>query len=146
MEKTFERVVSERMAGKRLDLYLILSGLGTSRSQAGKLIAAGSVLVNGRESKASYRVKPGDQVRAGFEVEEPFTVEPENIPLQIVYEDSELIVLDKPVDMVVHPARGHSHHTLVNALLHHCRRACPPVRTARFDPASCTGWTRTRPD
>jgi 23S rRNA pseudouridine1911/1915/1917 synthase len=121
MDRTFERVVSERMRGKRLDHYLLLAGLGTSRNQALKLIAAGRVLVSGKSAKPSYKVKPGDHIRATFEVEAPFVIRPEPIPLKIAYEDSELIVVDKPPGMVVHPARGHSEHTLVNALLYHCK-------------------------
>ena len=121
VNRNFERIVSERMRGKRLDHYLVLSGVGVSRNQVRGLIDRGQVLVNDRPSKASYRVKPSDRVVVTMEVEEPFTVKPEPIPLSIVYEDTEVIVIDKSVNMVVHPARGHSSGTLVNALLHHCR-------------------------
>ena len=121
MKQTFERTVSEKMRGHRLDLYLMESGIGISRNQAAKLIAQGLVLVNDKPAKPSYKVKPDDHVTASFETAEPFTVDPEPIPLRIAYEDAEVVVVDKPAGMVVHPARGHSQHTLVNALLHHCR-------------------------
>lgn len=122
MIKIFERIVSERMHGKRLDHFLITSGIGASRNQVAKLIVAGSVLVNGKPvCKPSYRVKTAEKICARLELPEPFRLEPEPIPLDIVYEDPYVIVINKPADMVVHPARGHSAHTLVNALLHHCR-------------------------
>jgi 23S rRNA pseudouridine1911/1915/1917 synthase len=121
MKQTFERTVSEKMRGHRLDLYLMESGIGTSRNQVAKLIAQGLVRVNDKPAKPSYKVKPDDRVTASFETAEPFTVVPEPIPLRIAYEDAEVVVVDKPAGMVVHPARGHSQHTLVNALLHHCR-------------------------
>jgi 23S rRNA pseudouridine1911/1915/1917 synthase len=121
MIHTFERIVSEKMRGRRLDHYLLLSGIGRSRSQTGKLIAQGKILVNDKPTKASYKVKHNDRIRATFEIADRFTIKPEPIPLKIVYEDSEIIVIDKSAGIVVHPARGHSEHTLVNALLHHCR-------------------------
>jgi 23S rRNA pseudouridine1911/1915/1917 synthase len=126
MIKVFERAVSEKMHGKRLDQFLINSGIGASRNQVAKLIDAGKCAIraaNGevRIAKPSYKVKSGDFISASMELDEPFTVKPEEIPLNIVYEDDAVVVINKPVDMVVHPARGHSEHTLVNALLHHCR-------------------------
>ncbi len=121
MNRTFERVVSERMQGRRLDLYLLASGIGISRNRTAKLIDQDLVLVNAKPAKPSYKVKCGDDIIASFETEKPFTIDPEPIPLSIIYEDAEVVVVDKPAGMVVHPARGHSHHTLVNALLHHCR-------------------------
>ena len=121
MNKTFERFVSDRMAGRRPDHYLVAAGLGMSRSQATKLIDLGSVRVNDKPTKPSYKVKMNDHIVAGFETPEPFTIDAEEMPLDIIYEDSEVIVVNKSANMVVHPARGHSHHTLVNALLHHCK-------------------------
>jgi 23S rRNA pseudouridine1911/1915/1917 synthase len=119
--KSFERTASQRLWGKRLDQYLILSGLGVSRTRASELISSGKVLVNGRPSKPSYRVKPGDEVRATFEPEPEITLEPQKMDLHIVYEDDDLLVLDKPAGIVVHPARGNRDRTLVNALLYHCK-------------------------
>lgn len=119
--RRFERTASERLWGKRLDQYLVLSGLGLSRTRAAELVDDGRVLVNCGRVKRSYRVKPGDVVAAEFEPEPELTLEPEPMELAIVYEDAEVLVLDKPAGIVVHPARGNRHHTLVNGLLHHCR-------------------------
>lgn len=91
-----------------------------SRSQIKQLLDGGNITVNGKTEKAKYKVKSGDVIR----LEEPETktleLRPENIPLDIVYEDDDVIVIDKPQGMVVHPAPGHDEHTLVNALLYHC--------------------------
>ena len=91
-----------------------------SRSQIKQLLDGGNITVNGKTEKAQYKVKSGDVIR----LEEPETktleLRPENIPLDIVYEDDDVIVINKPQGMVVHPAPGHDEHTLVNALLYHC--------------------------
>lgn len=91
-----------------------------SRSQIKQLLDGGNITVNGKTEKAKYKVKSGDVIR----LEEPKTktleLRPENIPLDIVYEDDDVIVINKPQGMVVHPAPGHDDHTLVNALLYHC--------------------------
>lgn len=121
MQKEFERHVSEKMWGKRLDHYLLLSGIGISRNRVNKLIKAGAVLVNGAVSKPGYTVKPGDKIKAHFELEYDLKITAEPMDIDIVYEDNEIIVVNKPVGVVVHPARGHSHGTLVQGLLYHCR-------------------------
>ena len=91
-----------------------------SRSQIKQLLDGGNITVNGKTEKAKYKVKSGDVIR----LEEPETktleLRPENIPLDLVYEDDDVIVINKPQGMVVHPAPGHDDHTLVNALLYHC--------------------------
>lgn len=91
-----------------------------SRSQIKQLLDGGNITVNGKTEKAKYKVKSGDVIR----LEEPETktleLRPENIQLDIVYEDDDVIVINKPQGMVVHPAPGHDDHTLVNALLYHC--------------------------
>lgn len=117
----FHRIASERLWGKRLDQYLIQSGLGVSRTKAAQLIDNGKVLVNDRPTKPSYRVKPGDEISATFEPEPEITLEPQQMDLNIVYEDDEMLVLDKAAGVVVHPARGNRDGTLVNALLYHCK-------------------------
>ena len=102
----------------RLDRFLA-SVLALSRSRLQRLIKDGSVLVAGRAAKANQAVKPGQAI--SIEVPEPIEAAPapEDLPLPIVYQDKDLIVVDKPAGMVVHPAAGHSSGTLVNALLHH---------------------------
>jgi len=122
---SFLRVASERLRGERLDTYLVLSGLGVSRSRAAGLIESGRVVVNGRRAKPSYRVKPGDEVKAEFVPEPEPAVEPQLMDLNIVHEDGDVIVIDKPAGLVVHPARGNREGTLVNGLLHHCRLLPP---------------------
>ncbi|HHV57031.1 MAG TPA: RluA family pseudouridine synthase [Firmicutes bacterium] len=107
-------------AGTRLDVFLAAAGLGLSRSQAQRLIAEDRVTVNGQTAKASLRLTAGMEVRAVVPPPHPLAVEAEPLPLNIVYEDEHLIVLDKPAGVVVHPAPGHAGGTLVNALLAHC--------------------------
>ena len=102
----------------RLDRFLT-SALALSRSQLQRLIKDGSVLVAGRAAKANQAVKAGQEI--SIDVPEPIDAAPaaEDLPLPIVYQDKDLIVVDKPAGMVVHPAAGHEGGTMVNALLHH---------------------------
>jgi 23S rRNA pseudouridine1911/1915/1917 synthase len=110
--------VAADQAGERLDRYLSAVVPGQSRSQIQRLIEQGHVSVAGRQAKANLAVRTGDQIT--IEVPEPTPASPlaEDIPLTIVYEDPDLVVVDKPAGMVVHPAAGHDSGTLVNALLH----------------------------
>jgi 23S rRNA pseudouridine1911/1915/1917 synthase len=105
--------------GARLDAFLAGRLPELSRSRVVQLIAEGRVLLNGRVAKKSERVAPGDVVDVEVPPPVPSTVEPEAIPLDIVYEDAHLLVVSKPAGLVVHPAPGHRTGTLVNALLHH---------------------------
>ena len=106
--------------GLRLDKALAdLSNL--SRSQANQAIKDGSVLVNGQPKKAKYSVKAGDVISFEEPEEEVLDYQAENLPLEIVYEDQDLAVVNKPQGMVVHPSVGHSSGTLVNALLYHIK-------------------------
>ncbi len=119
------RITIEVTAGQRperLDVFLAHSIEHASRSKIRQGIDAGSVFVNGKPTKASYLVKPGDTV----EIDIPRTPKrpnvAEEIPLDIVYEDDDLLVVNKPAGMTVHPGHGTYSGTLVNALLHHCNR------------------------
>jgi 23S rRNA pseudouridine1911/1915/1917 synthase len=105
--------------GTRLDHFLVSVWADQSRSRIQRLIKEGRIEVEGRPVKANRTLKTGQQIRV--EVPEPVeaTPRPEAIPLPIVYQDRDLIVVDKPAGMVVHPAAGHADGTLVNALLHH---------------------------
>jgi 23S rRNA pseudouridine1911/1915/1917 synthase len=111
--------VPEDDDGLRLDRFLVSVLADQSRSRIQRLIRDGYVQVGGRPAKANQPVKTGQQVR----IEEPEPIDadpgPEDLPLSIVYQDADLIVVDKPAGMVVHPAAGHAGGTLVNALLHH---------------------------
>lgn len=91
-----------------------------SRSQIKQLLDGGNITVNGKTEKAKYKVKSGDVIRLEESETKTLELRPENIPLDIVYEDDDVIVINKPQGMVVHPAPGHDEHTLVNALLYHC--------------------------
>lgn len=107
--------------GRRLDVFLTEMNEELTRSHVQKLVDEGRALVNGVQAKANYRLKSGDRV--SFAVPEPADLEVlgEDIPLDILYEDSDLIVINKPRGLVVHPAPGNTTGTLVNALLFHCR-------------------------
>lgn len=103
----------------RLDKVLAHHFNRYSRSQIKKWIDAGRVTLNGNKAKGKEKVAPGDQVEMDPEPPKRIKLEPENIPLDIVYEDDDVIIVNKPQGMVVHPAPGHPDHTLVNALLYH---------------------------
>ena len=107
-------------AGKRLDAYLA-EVADVSRSAAAKLIESGAVTVSGKTSEKKYQVKANDEVELILPEVEEYEAEPEDIPLNVVYEDSDIIVINKPSGMVVHPAPGNYTGTLVNALLYHCK-------------------------
>ena len=103
--------------GVRLDKYIAENCPGLSRTQAQKLIIEGNASVNGTVAKAGLKLNTGDRVSITIPPEKPVTLLPEAIPFDILYEDNDLIVLDKPAGLPVHPAPGHPGHTLVNALL-----------------------------
>ncbi len=102
----------------RLDQVLSILAV-SSRSKIQKYIKQGRVLVNGTTKSASYQVKPGDEILLTESLVEPITLVPTSIPLEIVYEDTELLIINKQSGLVVHPAPGHQNDTLVNALLYH---------------------------
>lgn len=105
--------------GKRLDVYVTERG-GITRSASAKLTERGAVTVNGVKMPKNYRLRDGDTVEIDFPEPIPDNAEPQNIPLDIVYEDAHLLIVNKPKGMVVHPAAGNPRDTLVNALLYHC--------------------------
>ena len=105
--------------GIRIDKYL-LDKLDISRNKIQKLIIDNNILVNGMSVKTSYIVRVDDLIECDFLYKEKIDILPEDIPLDIVYEDDDLLVVNKPSGMVVHPAVGNYSHTLVNALMYHC--------------------------
>lgn len=110
-------IIVEEEIQTRIDSYLATK-LDISRSKIQKLIKEGKVLVNDKVISANYLVKLNDQIQVNDELNYEISVEPENIPLDIVYEDDDLLVINKASGMVVHPAPGHYTNTLVNALLY----------------------------
>jgi len=107
--------------GKRIDLFLSQQDLGLSRAFVQRLMQDRSVLVAGKPVKPSYKIRGGEEIRIEVPPPTKLSLEPEDIPLHIVYEDSDLLVVNKKAGMVVHPAAGNYSHTLVNALLFHCK-------------------------
>ncbi len=108
-------------SGERLDVFIARALPEITRSRARKLIDEGLVLVDGAlPPKAGVALEAGQRVRVTIPPPEPLDLQPEAIPLRIVYEDGDLLVVDKPAGLAVHPAPGHARHTLVNAVLAHC--------------------------
>jgi 23S rRNA pseudouridine1911/1915/1917 synthase len=116
---TSRRIVVSESSGARLDAYLATALPELSRSRAVQLLEEGLVLVNAGSARKSYRPVAGDVIDITLPVPVPTAIEAEPIPLHVLYEDSDLLVLAKPAGLVVHPAPGHRTGTLVNALLHH---------------------------
>ena len=113
--------VPENFEGERIDKFLSVLLQDSSRNVIQKLIENGKVLVNGAQVNKKYKVSTDDEIKMLPSELKPLDAEPENIPLQIVYEDEHLLVVNKPRGMVVHPAPGNYSGTLVNALLYHCK-------------------------
>lgn len=112
-------VPPEEYSPGRLDRWLVAHAPEHSRAKWQELIRGGQVTVNGQAAKPNHTLRTGDGIRAVIPPPLPTEVAAENIPLNVVYEDEDLIVINKPPGMVVHPAPGHAGGTLVNALLHH---------------------------
>lgn len=115
-----EHIICVDNPGQRIDLYIAELKLGLSRSQAQKLIDDEMITVNETPKKSNYKLRRGDVVRLTLPEPEPVLAIPEDIPLEVLYEDEHVIVVNKQAGMVTHPAAGNYTGTLVNALLHHC--------------------------
>lgn len=115
-----EYIVSQEEKGKRLDTYIPSVDTDITRTSAQRLIEDGNILVNGKNAKVSYKIQENDKI--SVEIPEPKQIElkAQNIPIEIIYEDSDIIVVNKPKGMVVHPANGNPDGTLVNAIMAHC--------------------------
>jgi len=113
--------VTDAAAGQRVDRWLVDVLPDRSRSEIQRWIKQGDVLIDQVSAKASQRLESGQQVTIAIPLPNITpTVEPQNLVLPILFEDADLLIIDKPAGMVVHPAPGHDHGTLVNAVLHHC--------------------------
>lgn len=113
-------VIEATESAERIDALLARSVEGLTRSAAQRLLEQGAVTLGGRPVKKNHRTSPGERYEVVLPEPEPAAPAPENIPLDVRYEDDDLIVVNKPRGMVVHPAPGHPDGTLVNALLYHC--------------------------
>ncbi|THF73881.1 RluA family pseudouridine synthase [Cohnella fermenti] len=122
-EGTMSWTVAEEQAGERIDKFVTdaIGNPSISRSQVQEWIRAGHITVASGNVKPNARVAAGDEIVVVFPEPESLEALPEDIPLEIVFEDADIIVINKPRGMVVHPAYGHSSGTVVNALLHHCK-------------------------
>ncbi len=119
--RRFELIVSAEEAGQRLDSYLADKELDLTRSRIQGLIDSGKILVDGSLTKPSHKIKAGEAITVEIPPPKKSPILPENIPLDIVYEDQDLLVINKPAGMVTHPASGNYSGTLVNALLYYCK-------------------------
>lgn len=117
----FKFEVSEKDSGERIDKFITNCIDSLTRSYIQKMIAQENCFVNGKAVKASYRVKEEDEVAFSLPENVEPDIEAENIPLDILYEDDDVLIVNKPKGMVVHPAPGHYSGTLVNAVLYHCK-------------------------
>ena len=120
MPQILNAVANATDVGTRLDAFLAAK-FDVSRSAAERLLAEGAVQIAGGEASKKYRLKGGEQVTLTLPDPTPAEAQPEDIPLDIVYEDADIVVVNKPQGMVVHPAAGNESGTLVNALLYHCK-------------------------
>lgn len=113
--------MTDDLVGERLDVAVTKLAPELTRARIQKLIAAGLILVNNAARKANYRLRGAEVITVSIPEAKPSPLQAQSIPLEILYEDSELLVVNKPKGMVVHPAAGHAEGTLVNALLYHCQ-------------------------
>jgi 23S rRNA pseudouridine1911/1915/1917 synthase len=117
--KRFEIIVEEKYSGERIDKVLPLVFDALTRAKGQHLIESNHVLVDGLAVKSSYKLKTNQKIELIIDEDNTSELEPQNIKLNVVYEDNDIIVINKPIDLVVHPAAGHKDLTLVNALLFH---------------------------
>jgi len=119
-EENKNYIIDQDYVGMRLDKFLSLNMLDFSRSFLQKKINSGEIRINGDIKKDSYKLSLNDEVEISFDAPKEVPIEAKDIPLDILYEDNDVIIVNKPKGMVVHPANGHTDDTLVNALLYHC--------------------------
>ena len=119
--RTENFTVEESLPSERLDIFLRSKFPAVSRGAMQRLIEQGHIRVDGKTVKPTHSPRAGEKVEIHFPEPKPAAAQPEEIPLDILFEDKSLLVVNKPAGLVVHPAAGHEEHTLVNALLHHCQ-------------------------
>ena len=119
-DRTDTLVIEHSLPGGRLDVFLRAKFPAASRGTLQRLIEQGHIRINGLMVKPTHTPRAGETVAVHWPAARPAEAKPEEIPLDILFEDASLLVINKPPGLVVHPAAGHEEHTLVNALLHHC--------------------------
>ena len=119
--RTEHFTVGQSLPGERLDVFLHGKLPAVSRGAVQRLIEQGHIRVNGHAVKPTHHPRAGEQIEIRWPDARPAEAQPEEMPLDILFEDESLLVVNKPAGLVVHPAAGHEEHTLVNALLHHCK-------------------------
>jgi 23S rRNA pseudouridine1911/1915/1917 synthase len=120
-QKIITLEIDPEYAGERIDVYTSTLLEGFSRTRIQKLIEEAFILVNNKAVKRSHKLKEGDIVELNIPEDKPVTIEPENLKIDIVYEDNDLVIINKPAGMLTHPAPGRYTGTLVNAILYHCK-------------------------
>ena len=116
-----EYIVSKQEAGNRLDIYITQKDKEITRTSAQRLIEEENILVNDKKQKASYKVQENDKITIQIPEAKQIELKPQDIPIDVIYEDCDIIVVNKPKGMVVHPANGNPDGTLVNAILSKCK-------------------------
>lgn len=116
-----EYIVSQEEKGKRLDTYISSANTDITRTSAQRLIEDGNILVNGKNVKVSYKIQENDKISVEIPKPKQIELKAQDIPIEIIYEDSDIIVVNKPKGMVVHPANGNPDGTLVNAIMAICK-------------------------
>jgi len=125
-------IIDEKLEGTRIDMALSLAYEDRSRSFFQKLLDTENITVNGQVTESKkYKVKAGDIIQVTMPEPKLLAVEPENIPLEMVYEDEDVLVINKPKGMVVHPANGNESGTLVNAVMYHCGKNLSSINGVR---------------
>ncbi len=123
MKNNKEYNVDENLANTRLDKCIVILDKEISRVTVQRLIDEENILVNGKKEKASYKVNRGDKIYINKPEAKEISLKAENIPIEILYEDNDIIVVNKPKGMVVHPANGNPDGTLVNAIMNVCKES-----------------------
>src|SRR5215471_11567101 len=118
--RTEKLIIEHSLPGERLDIFLRRKFPAVSRGTMQRLIEQGHIRVNGKIVKPKHAPRAGEEIEIHFPEPKSAEAQPEDIPLDVLFEDKSLLVINKPAGLVVHPAAGHEEHTLVNALLHHC--------------------------
>ena len=121
MDKMDEFRITVSLSGERIDRFLSRELSSLSRSYIQKLLKEEHIHVNGSPVRANYKITEGDEIQICVPEPETMDILPEDIPLDILYEDEDILIVNKPKNMVVHPSPGHYSHTLVNAVLYHCK-------------------------